>query len=101
MVVVVVVSFWGTEVVVVVVTSLRGGGGEEEEKTKQPNRDEEKKSTTISFCSIGGLTSTFELAMLSGAKEAIFYPSQHTSPQEQRFPRNNDFHSLKPCAMPS
>lgn len=72
MVVVVVVSFWGTEVVVVVVTSLRGGGGEEEENTKQPDRAEEKKSTAINFCSMGGLTSTFELAILSSAKEAIF-----------------------------
>ena len=72
--VVVVVSFCGrevVEVVVVVVTSLRGGG-EEEEKTKQPDSDEEKKITAISFCSIGGFTSTFELAMLSGAREAIF-----------------------------
>ena len=76
MVVVVVVSFCGregVEVVVVVVTSLRGGGGgEEEEKTKQPDSDEEKKITAISFCSMGGFTSTFELAMLSGAREAIF-----------------------------
>jgi hypothetical protein len=53
---------------VVVVTSLRGGGGEEDEKTKQPDRDEEKKITAISFCSMGGFTSTFELAMLSDAK---------------------------------
>lgn len=66
------VSFWGTEVVVVVVTSLRGGGGEEEENTKQPDRAEEKKSTAISFCSMGGLTSTFELAILSSVREAIF-----------------------------
>ena len=57
----------------VVVTSLRGGGGgEEEEKTKQPDSEEEKKITAISFCSIGGFTSIFELAMLSGVREAIF-----------------------------
>jgi hypothetical protein len=55
---------------VVVVTSLRGG--EEDEKEIQPDKNEEKKSTAISFCSIGDLTSTFELAMLSGAREAIF-----------------------------
>jgi len=74
MVVVVVVSFCGregVEVVVVVVTSRRGGG-EEEEKTKQPDSAEEKQSTAISLCSIGGLTSTFELAMLWGAREANF-----------------------------
>jgi hypothetical protein len=73
MVVVVVVSFWGregVEVVVVVVTSRRGGG-EEEEKEIQPDRAEEKKSTAISLCRIGRFTSTFELAMLSGAREAI------------------------------
>ena len=71
MVVVVVVSFCGRVVVVVVVISLRGGGGEEE-KEIQPDRAEEKKITAISFCSMGGFTSTFELAMLSGAREAIF-----------------------------
>ena len=68
---VVVVPFSGRVVVVVVVTSLRGGG-EDDEKKKQPDRDKEKKSIAISFCSMGGLTSTFELAMLSGAREAIF-----------------------------
>ena len=71
MVVVVVVSFCGREVVVVVVTSLRGGGAEDE-KEIQPDSDEAKNITAISFCSMGGLTSTFELAMLSGAREAIF-----------------------------
>ena len=77
MVVVVVVSFWGreevdgVEVVVVVLISL-GGGGEEEENTKQPDRDDAKKIPARSFWSMGGLTSTFELAMLSGAREAIF-----------------------------
>jgi hypothetical protein len=71
MVVVVVVSLCGREVVVVVVTSLRGGG-EEDEKEIQPDSDEAKKITAISFCSIGSFTSTFELAMLSGAREVIF-----------------------------
>lgn len=71
MVVVVVVSCCGRVVVVVVVTALRGGG-EEEEKEIQPDRAEEKKMTVISFGSIGGVTSTSELAMLSGAREAIF-----------------------------
>jgi hypothetical protein len=81
MVVVVVVSFCGRVVVVVVVTSLRGGGGEEEEKEIQPDRAEEKKITAISFCSMGGVTSTFELAMLSGAREAILLSlSQSLSP---------------------
>ena len=80
MVVVVVVSFCGRVVVVVVVTSLRGGG-EEEEKEIQPDRAEEKKITAISLCSMGGLTSPFELAMLSGAREAIFLSlSQYLSP---------------------
>ena len=92
MVVVVVVSFCGRVVVVVVLVSL-GGGGEEEEKTKQPDSAEEKQITAISLCSIGGLTSTFEFAMLSGAREAIFSPSHHTSPHEPRFslphPRRN------------
>jgi hypothetical protein len=87
MVVVVVVSFCG-RVVVVVVTSRRGGG-EEEEKEKQPDSAEAKKMTAISFCNMGGFTSIFELAMLSGAREVIFYPSHNTSPQ-----RNKDFHSL-------
>jgi hypothetical protein len=69
--VVVVVSFCGGEVVVVVVVTSRRGGGEEEEKEIQPDRAKEKKSTAISFCRIGGFTSTFELAMLWGAREAI------------------------------
>jgi hypothetical protein len=70
---VVVVPFSGRVVVVVVVTSLRGGG-EDDEKKKQPDRDKEKKSTAISFCSMGGLTSTCDVAMLSGARKAIFIP---------------------------
>ena len=65
--------------VVVVVTSRRGG--EEEEKEIQPDRAEAKKMTAISFCDMGSVTSTFELAMLSGAREAIFLsPSQSLSP---------------------
>jgi len=80
MVVVVVVSFCGRVVVVVVVISLRGGGGEEE-KEIQPDRAEEKKMTAISFCSMGDFTSTFELAMLSDAREAVFLSlSQYLSP---------------------
>ena len=82
MVVVVVVSFWEPEGVMVVVTSLRGGGGgEEEEKTKQPDRAEETRSTAISFCRMGGFTSIFKLATLSGAREATFLSlSQYISP---------------------
>ena len=79
MVVVVVVSFCGregVEVVVVVVTSRRGGG-EEEEKEIQPDSDKEKKSTAISFCRMGGFTSTSELAMLWGAREAIVFSLSH------------------------
>jgi hypothetical protein len=82
MVVVVVVSFWGREVVVVVVTSLRGGGADDEKK-KQPDRDKEKKSIAISFCNMGGLTSPFELATYSGAREAIFYPVHNERKVEQ------------------
>jgi hypothetical protein len=41
--------------------------------------------TAISFCNMGGVTSPFELAMLSGAREAIFLSlSQYISPHEQR-----------------
>ena len=77
---VVVVPFCGRVVVVVVVTSLRGGG-EDDEKKKQPDRDKEKKSIAISFCNMGGLTSPFELATYSGAREAIFLSlSQYLSP---------------------
>ena len=74
MVVVVVVSFWGREgvVVVVVVVTSRRGGGAEEEKEIQPDRAEAKKSTALSFWSMGGFTSTFELAMLWGVREANF-----------------------------
>lgn len=92
MVVVVVVSLCGRVVVVVVVTSRRGG--EEEEKEIQPDRAEAKKMTAISFCNMGGVTSTFELVMLLGAREAIFLSLlQYISPHEQRLslppPRRN------------
>jgi hypothetical protein len=83
---VVVVPFSGRVVVVVVVTSLRGGG-EDDEKKKQPDRDKEKKSIAISFCNMGGLTSTCDVAMLSGARKAIFIPL--TIP----LPMTTDFHS--------
>jgi len=55
----------------------RRGGGEEEEKEIQPDSDKEKKSTAISFCRMGGFTSTSELAMLWGAREAIVFSLSH------------------------
>ena len=58
------------------------------QKEKQPDSAEEKQMTAISLCSIGDLTSTFELAMLSGARK------QFDLPLPIHLPMNKDFHSL-------
>jgi hypothetical protein len=91
--------------VVVVVTSLRGGG-EDDEKKKHPDRNKEKKSIAISFCSMGGLTSPFKLAMLSGAKEAILFLSKYlwgtitgTAPTSERNRQRRELRSRFLCVF--